>query len=230
MGIPPSPEADPGLGVAAVISFGTGKIKLEPPGMCPFIYSLDGEQYVFDGESYGGSVTRSLTPTDGSELQHLQDVDGRYRLLLTNEFDESQHTDSRALLVVDHRPDEQAVLGYDGQPHLFHRVPSPASPRDESGRDLLPFVRAVDAASWTPELISVSDHLPPADVRNHVTLEFRRPPGSSGPGPWPTWPPARRAASRSLRSWGYDELQSQHGSGRWMPALSYSDSKELMTR
>jgi hypothetical protein len=163
------------LGVAAIIVAATTKITL---GMCPFIYSFDGRQYVFDGEPYGGAITRSLARTDWSELKHLKEVGGRYRLLLTNEVDETQHTDSLALLLVDHRPDERAVVGYDGQTHLFRQVQTPVSARDETGRDLLPFVRAVDGVSWTPELISVAEHLPLADVRNHLTLEFRRPPGA----------------------------------------------------
>jgi hypothetical protein len=159
---------------------------------CPFIYSYDGQKYVFDGEPYGGAVFRSLARTDWSELSHLRPVEGRYRLLLTNEVDETQHTDSLALLVVEHEADELAVMDYQGQPHLIRRVNEPVSARDEDGHDLLPFLKANDGVSWTPELVAVTRRLPLADVRNHVTIEFRRPPGATrawllanvATGPW----------------------------------------------
>lgn len=159
---------------------------------CPFIYSHDGEKYVFDGEPYGGAVFQSLARTDWSELSHLRAVDGRYRLLLTNEVDETQHTDSLALVVVDHDPGELAVMDYQGKPHLMKRVAAPVSAHDETGHDLLPFLKATDGVSWTPELVSVTRRLPLADVRNHVTVEFGRPPGATrvwllanvATGPW----------------------------------------------
>jgi hypothetical protein len=173
------------LAVAAAIA-------LASKGSCPFIYSFDGEQYVFDGEPYGGAVTRSLARTDWSELEHLRAVGGEYRLLLTNEVDETQYTDSLALWIVDHRPDERAVVDAEGRTQLFRRVESPVSARDETGGDLLPFIRAVDGVSWTPELSALTKRLPLADVRNHVTLEFRRPAGTKrvwllsnvATGPW----------------------------------------------
>jgi hypothetical protein len=211
------------LGVAAIIFASTAKIQV---GLCPFIYSFDGKHYVFDGEPYGGAVSRALARTDWSELEHLREVEGKYRLLLTNEVDETQHTDSLALLVVDHRPDEQPVMGYDGQTHLFRQVQSPASAYDELGRDLLPFVRAVDGVSWTPELTSVAERLPLADVRNHVTLEFRRPPG------------VKRAwllANVATGPWGGAQLRTllgMRGAGveEWMRAVDASPELQRQLR
>jgi hypothetical protein len=179
------------LGVLAAIGILLLVIALSKSS-CPFIYSHDGEKYVFDGEPYGGAVFRSLARTDWSELSHLREVDGRYRLLLTNEVDETQHTDSLALMVVDHDPDELAVMDYQGKPHLLKRVTAPVSAHDEAGHDLLPFLKATDGVSWTPELISVTRRLPLADVRNHITVEFGRPPGATrvwllanvATGPW----------------------------------------------
>src|SRR5262249_53145735 len=146
------------LGVLAIIGVVILVVFLTK-GSCPFLYSYDGEKYVFDGEPYGGAVFRSLARTDWSELSHLRAVDGRYRLLLTNEVDETQHTDSLALLVVEHAADELAVMDYQGQPHLIRRVNEPVSARDEDGHDLLPFLKANDGVSWTPELISVTRKL-----------------------------------------------------------------------
>ena len=37
---------------------------------CPFLYSFDGQQYVFDGEPYGGAIMSSLARIDYPELKH----------------------------------------------------------------------------------------------------------------------------------------------------------------
>jgi hypothetical protein len=201
------------LGVIVGVSLATVKITL-----CPFVHSFDGTQYVFDGEPLAGAVSRSLARSDWSELRHMREVNGQYKLLLTNELDQTQHTDSLALLVVDHRPDERAAIDYGGQTHLFRHVQSPLSARDENGRDILPLVRAVDGVSWTPDLLAAVQRLPLADVRNHVTLEFRRPPG------------AQRAwllANVATGTWGATQPRTLlgmrgHGVEEWLRAIDAS--------
>src|ERR1700692_1011277 len=49
---------------------------------CPFIYSWDGTQGVFDAEPYGGAITRGLERDDYAELEHLHEQNGLFRLLL----------------------------------------------------------------------------------------------------------------------------------------------------
>lgn len=142
---------------------------------CPFIYSWDGKHYVFDGEPYGGAVARALARTDYSELEHLVPDDGQYRLLLTNEVDETQHTDSLALVAVDHRASDQVILGPDGKVHAFSHTERLSSARDERARDLLPFLADVDGVSWFANLDDATNELPVADTRNHIELTFPRP-------------------------------------------------------
>ncbi len=69
---------------------------------CPFIYSWNGEEFVFDGEPYGGAITRGLERDDYSELEHLQAAGEIYRLRITNEVRETQFTNLMELWVVDH--------------------------------------------------------------------------------------------------------------------------------
>jgi hypothetical protein len=142
---------------------------------CPFIYSWDGKQYVFDGEPYGGAVAQSLARTDYSELKHLAADDGQYRLLLTNEVDETQHTDSLALLAVDHRPSDSVILGADGKVHAFSSIEHLMTAHDERGSDLMPFLAEVDRLSWLSNLDDATQELPVADTRNHIELTFQRP-------------------------------------------------------
>jgi hypothetical protein len=69
---------------------------------CPFVYSWDGSQFVFDAEPYGGAITHGLEKDDYSQLEHLREQDGLYRLRMTNEVDETQFTNLTELWVVDH--------------------------------------------------------------------------------------------------------------------------------
>ncbi len=142
---------------------------------CPFLYSWDGHRYVLDGEPYAGATARALARTDDSELVHLVPVDGEYRVLLTNQQDETQHTDSLVLLAVDHFPGASIVLGQDGTVHAFHRRGRLTSATDQDGADVLPFLLDADQVSWMPDLDGAARQLPGGDTRNHLLLTFHRP-------------------------------------------------------
>lgn len=144
---------------------------------CPFIFSHDGENYVFDGEPYGGATMASLQRTDASELEHLKAVDGEYRLRLTNEVDETQHTDQLEVIAVDHPVGTRAVMDFEGNPHVFGAQEGLSSAYDEDGRDLMVWLSEDDRSAWYPDLDTVADAVPLKDTRDHLTLEFPRPEG-----------------------------------------------------
>jgi hypothetical protein len=146
---------------------------------CPFIYSWDGQRYVFDGEPYGGATMKALERTDWSELEHLVPARGEYRLMLTNEVDETQHTNRLGLLVVDHPRGTTVVMDREGRAHAFRRTASLAVAHDEAGHDLLPWLRATDKAAWYPRLDTLALRDSIVDTRSHITLEFARPAGAS---------------------------------------------------
>lgn len=165
------------LAIAVAIVAVAEAIAVATKESCPFIYSYDGERFVFDGEPYGGATMRGLERTDWSQLDHLVPVHGRFRLLLSNEVDETQHTNSLSLLVVDHPPGSTVVMDKDGHPHAFLGMVPLLAAHDETGRDLWPWLQADDAVAWQPDIkaYSRSDSLP--DTRNHITLVFPRPTG-----------------------------------------------------
>jgi hypothetical protein len=93
----------------------------EPPSSstsfsCPFIYSYDGATWQLDSETYAGAIARGLERTDLDNLDRIALNDGKYRLRLVNEADETEYTDELALLAVDHptgtriMPDAGGVL------------------------------------------------------------------------------------------------------------------------
>ena len=94
------------IGLAAAVTVGTlaliAGIAVALKQSCPFVYSWDGSRYVFDAEPYGGAISRGLEKDDFSQLDHLREQDGLYRLKVTNEVDETQFTNLTELWVVDH--------------------------------------------------------------------------------------------------------------------------------
>ena len=106
------------VGIAAGTLVTVVAIALLTKQSCPFVYSWDGEKYSFDAEPYGGAIAQGLERDDYSELEHLRADHGMYRLLLTNEVDETQFTNLMELWVVDAPADAQIVSDEFGTLHF----------------------------------------------------------------------------------------------------------------
>jgi hypothetical protein len=145
---------------------------------CPFIYSFDGRGYVFDAEPYGGATSRGLKRTEWCGLEYLKPGRGEYRLRLTNEVNETQHTDELKLVAVDHPSGVQVVPDENGVFHTFAQPQPPLSARDQDGRDLMPSIRANDWMFW----ISRMDDKDPekdSDLNDRLIFEFPKPTGAN---------------------------------------------------
>ena len=163
------------IGITAGVLAAVVAVALATKESCPFVYSWDGTRYVFDAEPYGGAVTRGLERDDYGDLEHLRpDSAGLYRLLVTNEVNETQYTNAMRLLVVDHRPGSRFDMDEFGRLHAVSAAVAPTSARDQDGRDLVPWLRAADQLIWEP--------LPPertgAPVRQEIVLTFPKPRGA----------------------------------------------------
>lgn len=164
------------VGAVAGVMAVTMAIALAAKESCPFVYSWDGTKYVFDAEPYGGAVTRGLERDDFGDLEHLRpDSAGLYRLLVTNEVNETQYTNSMRVFVVDHRPGARLEMDEFGRLHDVSAAVAPTSARDQDGRDLTPWLRATDGMIWEP--------LPPVDrtgpARQEIVLTFPKPRGAT---------------------------------------------------
>jgi hypothetical protein len=145
---------------------------------CPFIYSRDGDRYVFDGEPYGGAICEALKRTDFTRLEHLKPVDGTYQLRLTNEVPESQYTDELTLWVADHDPAVRIVLDDSGRAHTIGAPLPPVSVTDEHGADQLKWVTATDFLAWETDLRTI-DPDSTAGLRDTLRVAFVRQAGST---------------------------------------------------
>jgi hypothetical protein len=170
--------------IFAVLAAGTAVAVLiasqqspEEPTSCPFVYSFDGEEYRFDSETFAGAVARGLDRTDYDNLEHLQPVDGRYRLRLANSRPETQYTDELKLIVVDHALGTQVVPGRAGEVHVTANLRAPQAARGVHGAEALAAVRHADDIYWSGAPLEEADLDKPEELRDGLVVSFARPPG-----------------------------------------------------
>lgn len=159
------------IGAAVLVTAGVAAIALATKQSCPFIYAWDGNKYVFNAEPYGGAITRGLERDDYGELPSLVDDHGSYRLLVTNEVNETQFTNQLQLLVVDHPADEQIKVDEFGHFYGFTSLAPPTTAVDQDGRDLRPWLAANDEIIWEPVAPPDAAH----GARQEITLTFAKP-------------------------------------------------------
>ena len=157
-----------GVAVLMVVAI----IKADPS--CPFIYSFDGENYILDAEPYAGAVCRGLKRTECCGLEHLKEVNGEYRILMTNELDETDYTDELKLVVVDHLGDVRVVPDTWGGIHTISNPIAPMRAYDREGSDLSFYVSENDQRVWVSrdrEKIP----LKVAELKDELIFEFPKP-------------------------------------------------------
>jgi hypothetical protein len=167
------------IGLVAAVAVGTLAVIVgvvaATKQSCPFVYSWDGTQYVFDAEPYGGAISRGLEKDDFSQLDHLREQDGIYRLRMTNEVDETQFTNLTELWVVDHPAGSRVAADVRGKLHTLSAPQVPLSARDAAGHDLLPWLRATDRLIWEPPSVADAD----GNLRNDIVMTFPKPAGAT---------------------------------------------------
>jgi hypothetical protein len=167
------------VGLVAVVAIGTiaivAGVIAATKQSCPFVYSWNGTEYVFDAEPYGGAISRGLEKDDFSELGQLQEENGLYRLRVTNEVDETQFTNLTELWVVDHPAGTRVVPDILGKLHTVAAAYAPLSARDASGHDLLPWLRATDRLIWEPPPVPDGE----GNLQSDIVMTFPKPAGGA---------------------------------------------------
>ena len=164
-----------GATAAVLVTVVVKESKPAPPptttGGCPFVYSWDGHQFVFDAELYGGAVARGLQREDYSELPHLQAHNGVYRVLVNDELAETDYTDRLELLSVDHPAGTSVGIDDSGKLYSLSAPQGPVSASDENGADLLPWLAADDRRIWETPPASA----PSGPLRHEIQVTFSKP-------------------------------------------------------
>jgi hypothetical protein len=141
---------------------------------CPFIYSFDGEKYRFDAEPYTGAICQGLKRTEWCGLQHIKEVNGEYRILVSNEVDETEYIDELKLLVIDHPIGVRVAPGPWGSLHTISKPIVPVRAYDQKGNDLTSYVCENDWIFWQSqdETKSVDKK---EDLKDELIFEFPKP-------------------------------------------------------
>lgn len=141
---------------------------------CPFIYSFDGEKYVFDGEPYGGAICLALERTDYCLLENLKPFNNQYLLQLTNEVDETQYTNEFKLWVVDHPDNVSIVPDVNGNLYTVKNPFAPLRASSSSGKDLLKWIEAKDLLLWESNISNINAN-DDSNLRDTLYLTFPKP-------------------------------------------------------
>ncbi len=111
---------------------------------CPFIYTFNGEAYVFAGEIYSGAIYPPLERDDYLLLSDLSEKEGLYSLKISNQLEEVQHTNLMELMIFDHPENVQVLVDKYGNPHQISEMLPPVSATNPEGTNLLPLLERED--------------------------------------------------------------------------------------
>jgi hypothetical protein len=126
---------------------------------CPFIYTLEGNDYDFRGEIYGGAIAPNLERDDYMPLPHFIPQNETFTMKITNELQERQYTDVAELLLVEHPKGVEVLMDSYGNPYILANPIAPMSAETSSGGDYLAAVTTQDgiAYQFTDEAITNED-------------------------------------------------------------------------
>jgi hypothetical protein len=132
-------------------------------GSCPYLYTWDGEKYVFATDLLWAAPLGMPSPAGGltpaREWEYLKipgsilkERDGLYSLQLTEELYEAAYFDKVQLIAVDHPADVEVYSNEKVGPpsiaekkiHTVQQPRLPVSAQDQQGRDLLPALSQLD--------------------------------------------------------------------------------------
>lgn len=145
---------------------------------CPFVYSFDGRQYVLDSETFGGAIFRAAQRTDLDNLDHLTEVNGSYRMKITNELPETQFVDELRLLVVDHPRDTRVVPSFSGKIHTLAAPQPPNKATSYRGDEVQNLIIDKDNRVWVSNPFGRNPE-DKSQARDGLLLEFPRPAGTN---------------------------------------------------
>ncbi len=152
-----------GIGALAVAAAITAATK----SSCPYVYVYNGENFVFEGEIYGGSIGKNLERTDYMPLPSLQMNNGNYTIRLSNELKERQYTNMLELVLVEHAEGEKVLLDKNGKPQLVGETVLPFEAFSSNQEDILPLLSEKDAKILLFDDTEVD--------KNTAVLRFKRP-------------------------------------------------------
>lgn len=154
------------LGATAAAFIVVGVIVALTKESCPFIYTWDGENYHFAGEIYSGSIHQPLERTDYLKLPTYP-FQKEYKLKITNEVREIQHTNLLELLVIDHPQNVDILVDKYGKIATLGNPAEPTSATNLAGDNIIDMVSSTDSLLYQSQ--STQSDLP---LKDGVIMQF----------------------------------------------------------
>lgn len=139
---------------------------------CPFVYAYNGEGYEFTGEIYSGAIHPPLERHDYLPLPTLVPYQEEYRIKITNEVKEIQHTNLAELFIIDHPEGSEVLLDKNGNVHIINDPQIPKQAITIRGIDVEDAIIEKDGVSYMSGIPDEYD-----GSMDEVILTFDRPVG-----------------------------------------------------
>lgn len=138
----------------------------------PYVYSSNGEEFVFDSEPYAGAIF--IERTDYTKLNYLAGVNGHYKLKITNELNETHYTDELKLQVIDHPIGTEVIADEKGGIHTIASPATPVSAYQKPAIDIVYLISDKDNKFW-PEHMHSDGAESIFGQQEELILEFPKP-------------------------------------------------------
>jgi hypothetical protein len=136
------------IGITALVAVTLFIIVLLTKKSCPFIYVWDGKNYKFTGEIYSGSVHPPLERDDYLPLPDLKEESNEYKLKISNEIHEIQHTNFTKLIAFEHPDGSKVLIDKYGAYQTATDLKSPSAATNFQGKNILSQIKNEDSLSY----------------------------------------------------------------------------------
>jgi hypothetical protein len=137
---------------------------------CPFVSAYDGEQFLLQGEIYGGAIYPQLARDDYMPLLMRPAANGNLELKISNELQERQYTDVADLMVITHKKNMQVLSDEKGNLFPVSELHAPVKATFSDQKDVLAPLQTEN----DNRLLYFDDTL--ADnARNYTDIQFDKP-------------------------------------------------------
>lgn len=153
------------LAVAAIIVAAT-------KSSCPFVSAYDGNDFVLQGEIYGGAIYPQLARDDYMPLRLKPSANGDLQVKISNELQEKQYTDIADLLAITHDKNSSILSDAQGTCYEIKNPQTAVKAIFGNGTDV---TASLEKAN-DDHLLYFDDTIT-ANAQNFVTLQFQQPAG-----------------------------------------------------
>jgi hypothetical protein len=137
---------------------------------CPFVSAYTNNEFVLQGEIYGGAIYPQLARDDYMPLRMEPLADGTLQVKISNELQEKQYTDFADLLVITHQKNSKVLSDEKGNLYEIRQPETPVKAWTSNQPDVLTSVLKANDNS----LVHFDDTLA-TDAGNYLITQFNKP-------------------------------------------------------